>query len=343
MLDVGTYWGDPWCLCGDWNVVRFSNVRTGEQLVSTVMQNFNKIINDFGLIDILPIGSSYTWSRNESISRIDRFLVDNDWEDHFVRLEQQILVRPFSDHWPLSLTSEGEGWGEITFRFQEIWFEDPHILNLMKNWWESASFHGNPGFVMAKKLQFLKGKLKEWNKNVFGNFNRKIEENLVQIQRLDAEQRLIGLMDTLRSSILQAKCEFHKLSKLKDIYWRQQARVEWFMQNERNTKFFHKRASSRQRSNSSSQLNVNGSLTSDKEIIKSTIVEYYSELFRETATSRPQLDGLNFPSINAFQAAALEGPCDEEEVRRAIHALGGDRSQVQMASLLWFLVDAGIS
>lgn len=179
---------------------------------------------------------------------------------------------------------------------------------------------------MAKKLQLLKRQLKEWNKNVFGNFNRKIEENLVEIQRLDTEERLHGMSETLRSSILKAKGEFHKLSKMKEIYWRQQARVEWFMQNERNTKFFHKRASFRQRSNSFSQLNVNGSLTSDKETIKAFIVQYYSELFREDSTSRPQLDGLEFPSIDSSQAAVIEGPCDEDEVRGAIHDLGGDRS-----------------
>lgn len=43
----------------------------------------------------------------------------------------------------------------------------------VKEWWESFSATGRPGYILAEKLKMLKVKLKEWSKNNRGNLETK--------------------------------------------------------------------------------------------------------------------------------------------------------------------------
>ncbi|RVW68791.1 hypothetical protein CK203_060971 [Vitis vinifera] len=55
-------------------------------------------------------GGGFTWSgciNNRLKSRIDRFLVSEDWEAHFQGAIQVVLARPVSDNSPILLDGEG--------------------------------------------------------------------------------------------------------------------------------------------------------------------------------------------------------------------------------------------
>lgn len=91
-----------------------------------------------------------------------------------------------------------------------------------------------------------------------------------------------------------------------------------------------------------SQLNVSGTRKSDKGLIKSSIFDYYTNLYHEQAPSRPQLDDSVFPCLAQDKAASLELPCSEEEVLKAIQALGGDGPQAPTGFKLWYSAGAGI-
>ena len=57
-------------------------------------------------------GGSYTWRgglNNQSNSRLDWFLVLEDWEGHFTRVEY-VLPKPVSDHSPILV--DGGVWCE---------------------------------------------------------------------------------------------------------------------------------------------------------------------------------------------------------------------------------------
>ena len=48
---------------------------------------------------------------NPTMSRIDRFLISKEWEDHFVGVYQVALVRHLSNHCPILLAPSEVDWG----------------------------------------------------------------------------------------------------------------------------------------------------------------------------------------------------------------------------------------
>lgn len=73
------------------------------------MRNFSDFISELGLLDLPLLEGQFTWSNNQdppSKSRIDKFLLSSDWEDHFSNMAQKALPRFVSDYCPISLDNE---------------------------------------------------------------------------------------------------------------------------------------------------------------------------------------------------------------------------------------------
>ncbi|RVW27827.1 hypothetical protein CK203_107059 [Vitis vinifera] len=94
-------WGDPWCIAGDFNAVRFPIEKSNGRQMSTMMRDFSGFIEEFELVDPPLGGGTFTWSGGEGGSlkaRLDRFLFSGDWEERMVGAMQVLLPRPVSDH-----------------------------------------------------------------------------------------------------------------------------------------------------------------------------------------------------------------------------------------------------
>ena len=60
-------------------------------------------------------------SSNNLPSRLDCFLVSDEWEDQFSSLVQMILPRSISNHAPMLLDGGGIRNGRIPSRFENMW------------------------------------------------------------------------------------------------------------------------------------------------------------------------------------------------------------------------------
>lgn len=84
--DVKARWNLPWCLGGDFNLVRFSHEWKGEGSRVAKMQKIGNFIDRWKLIDSPLKGAKFTWSNFReypSLSRLDKFLFCNEWEEMF--------------------------------------------------------------------------------------------------------------------------------------------------------------------------------------------------------------------------------------------------------------------
>ena len=56
------------------------------------------------------------------MSRLDRFLISDEWEGYFNNVVQSILPRPVSNHFPILLDAGGILRGPSPFRFGILFF-----------------------------------------------------------------------------------------------------------------------------------------------------------------------------------------------------------------------------
>ncbi len=131
-------WDHPWCLLGDFNVIRFPSERLRCRRYTPPMIEFLDFIEDLNLVD-LPLGGGgqFTWSSgsdNPSMSRIDRALISSDWEAHFPDVVQKLLPRPLSDHHPIVLEAGKMTGGKRSFKFENMWLKAEGFMDKIRVW-----------------------------------------------------------------------------------------------------------------------------------------------------------------------------------------------------------------
>ena len=152
-------WSDPWCVEGDFNLVRFPEERSkGGGLIAS-MRRFSEVLEDLELRDYPLMGGPFTWKgrlNNQVQSRLDRFLVTDNWDNLFNGVVQGILLRPVSDHFPVLLEGGGLKRGHSSFRFENMWLGEEGFKDKMKTWWGSLKFTGTSNYILDAKLRALK-------------------------------------------------------------------------------------------------------------------------------------------------------------------------------------------
>ena len=88
----------------------------------------------------------FTWCggfNNRSKSRIDHFLIFEDWEAHFQGAIQVVLARPVFDHSPILLDGGGMRRGPTPFRFENMWLKEEDFKEVLKQRWEGIQVSGS--------------------------------------------------------------------------------------------------------------------------------------------------------------------------------------------------------
>ena len=103
-------WDDPWCIGGDFNAVRFPEERRNAPRLIAEMRRFSEVIRELGLRDFPLAEGPFPWIgglNSQAASRLDRFLISDQWEDHFSAITQSAVPRLVSGHSPIVLEAGG--------------------------------------------------------------------------------------------------------------------------------------------------------------------------------------------------------------------------------------------
>lgn len=147
------------------------------------------------------------------------------------------------------------------------------------------------GYVLKEKFKKLKQRLKDWNKNQFGDAQQELKKVEAELNNLEKE-----------GDGRQLNEEDQKLSRQlkEDLWWwatrsvesiaRQNARTKWIKEGDRNSRYFHLTVNWKRHYNMLRGVNVDGCWIHELGRVKKEIRLFFKMRFQESEWERLRLD-----------------------------------------------------
>jgi exonuclease III len=284
-----------WILAGDFNIITtLAEKKGGTRRLDRDAEEFSAFIDTMELVDIRTNNGQFTWNNkrlahHQIATRLDRFLVSESIILQGLALDCSILPWGGSDHWSVQLEANFQTTPKNRpFRFEKFWIDHPTFKENINQWWqEELPDHGTRMFKLYKKLKYIKQKLKEWNKEVFGNINqgkKSIEDRMRKLQELCIEE---GYTEDRKKEEIQMTQEWEARCKQEETLWRQKSRIRWLKEGERNTKFFHRTTIARRSHNKILKIrDQDGIERESHQDIENTLVNHFQGIAKEPNQDR---------------------------------------------------------
>jgi len=183
-----------WVIEGDFNMItQIKEKKGGRARLEPEAASFKDFIQSTSLIDMPFCNGTFTWSnrragKHQIASKLDRFLISDNATNLGGDLSAAILAHTGSNHWPIALQWQRPGDAtKRPFRFEGFWLSHPAFKDFVSTTW--ASFvppEGSKMFKFQQKLRFLKGHLKRWNREIFGNIftaHKELNQELAELHQ----------------------------------------------------------------------------------------------------------------------------------------------------------------
>nr|GEV30754.1 transposon TX1 [Tanacetum cinerariifolium] len=153
-----------------------------------------------------------------------------------------------------------------------------------------------------------------------------IEKYTTQAMDWEIQDENRSLNDVELTSWMDARKGWIEKERDKGNMLRHKARIEWDVEGDENSKFFHLMIRRRYNRNNIRGLLVNGVWCEDRLLIKGEMFRFYKNIFSNNQRSRPKIKSNQITKLSEKEANSLEVPFTKHEVWEAICGCGGDKS-----------------
>ncbi|KAJ6925966.1 hypothetical protein NC651_010415 [Populus alba x Populus x berolinensis] len=221
---------------------------------------------------------------------------------------------------------DSTNWGPKPVRMMNCWWLNSEFVKMVQLYWNTASNSSSGKRSMAVALKLLKDRCKKWSRHVVGNTSSKISTLEIEADVLDSqrESRDLSADELFRSNIISDS--LRTLYRMQESAWHQKSRVQWCKLGDRNTRFFHLSATTRQKKNQIFSLDVEGATLTKPGDVKMAVFNFFSKLYSFTDRPRASCNNLNFLKLQPSSSTALELPFSADEVKTAVWDCEGNKA-----------------
>ena len=271
----------PWICAGDFNeITKQSEKRGGRIRPHGQIQAFREVLDECGFIDLGFMGSEFTWHKHFANYTVweclDRAVATSDWLALFPDTKIYHLEADASDHRPLLIVPDGMNCSQQRpFRFEQMWLTEQGCSDTIQAVWQRD--HGeNEILKVIRKVDECGKELTKWSKNCFKNVRKDLEKT----RKLLAKAELVAMNGGNNKRMKYLEKQILILLDREAKMWAQRSKVQWLRDGDKNTRFFHSKATQRRRRNYIKGLyDENGIWCTHPTRVTDTVVQFYQKLF----------------------------------------------------------------
>lgn len=171
---------------------------------------------------------------------------------------------------------EEDGPREKLFRFEQLWAEHEGCEGVVDGVW----MIGGPS--LEGKLAACAAELKGWSDAEFGQIFKEIRKKRKRLKTLNKGGRSDEQVRERKRLVREISDLLHQ----EEVYWRHRSRATWLFSGDRNSSFFHRKASQRRKKNSiASLVSDDGVRQVGDEKVGRVANEYFQKLFLSSCPS----------------------------------------------------------
>lgn len=280
----------PWVNIGDFNEVLHREEQIGPNVRDISQINlFREVVHACQLTDLGYIGLDWTFERkiqNDEFCRVrlDRALASTEWCSWFPFATLHHLHAVKSDHSPILLLNEMEAHNQRIavnkpFRYEVMWERHDQFESALKSAWGDGRVSNVK--ELRDKLQNTAAGCLRWGSTTFGAVRQELRELRKKLAQLRSDPIRVG------PSYEERKVEerIAELGYREEIMWRQRARVQWLVEGDKYTRFFHQKVNMRRKKNNISRLTrPNGTICDHPSELQEMTREFYEDLYKSEGT-----------------------------------------------------------
>ncbi|XP_057444459.1 uncharacterized protein LOC130736674 [Lotus japonicus] len=197
------------------------------------------------------------------------------------------------------------------FRFEEIWLESgEECTEIVTECWNDQDVH------FLEKVGKLGQNLEAWGKAKYGDIPKRIAETKKQLQRLQREVQTIQVVSASKES----EKELEELLKIEEIAWAQRSRATWLKSGDKNTRFFHTKATQRRKRNLIEEIEDANGVKFQRDVdIARVLKNYFEDIFSSSNPSgEEELASLVADRVTEAHRSILSVPFTRDEVEEAL-------------------------